>query len=227
MKTYRQSSSTNEKLQQLDPYNRLIARSSRVRLSAEQIRDQALAVSGLLSDKMYGKSVMPKQPPGIWLVPYSGAKWLTPKGEDQYRRAVYTYWRRSTPYPSMETFGTPSREFCKARRIRTNTPLQALVTLNDPVYMEAAQVFAKNIINHGGKSVEQRLEYAFISALSRSVKKNETARLKSMYEEEKAYFMKHPDDAKKLAPEGNSVESASWTMIANVIMNLDEFITRN
>src|SRR5690606_7318746 len=118
------------------------ARGARVRLSAEQIRDQALALSGLLSHKMYGPSVMPWQPDGLWNSPYSSSKWVTSKGEDQYRRALYTYWKRTAPYPSMVTFDGASREFCSVQRIRTNTPLQALVTLNDSVYLESAKHFA-------------------------------------------------------------------------------------
>lgn len=135
-RTYRQSSSV---VDDRDPDNRLLARGPRVRLSGEQLRDQALSVSGLLSSKQFGPSVMPPQPDGIWKNPYNGAQWTVSEGEDRYRRAVYTYWRRTAPYPSMVTFDSPSREFCVSRRIQTNTPLQALVTLNDPVFWEASQ----------------------------------------------------------------------------------------
>jgi hypothetical protein len=132
-----------------DPYNKLLARGPRVRLAAEQVRDQALAVTGLLSNKLYGPSVMPSQPDGIWQSPYSGESWKLSEGEDRYRRALYTYWKRTAPYPSMITFDSPSREFCQLRRLRTNTPLQALVTLNDPVYVEAAQRLAETMTLRG------------------------------------------------------------------------------
>ncbi|MCK5103050.1 MAG: DUF1553 domain-containing protein, partial [Cyclobacteriaceae bacterium] len=129
--TYRQSSSVPHEYLNLDPQNKYFARAPRVRLSPEQIRDQALVVSGLLSPKMYGPSVMPYQPDRIWNSPYSGVKWKKSEGEDQYRRALYTYWKRTSPYPSMELFDVMAREVCTSRRINTNTPLQALVTLND------------------------------------------------------------------------------------------------
>jgi hypothetical protein len=134
--TYRQSSKFTPDRLEKDPYNRLLSRGPRFRLSAEQIRDQMLAVSGLLDRKVGGESVMPPQPDGIWNVVYSNHKWET-MPEDKYRRGLYTFWRRTTPYPSMVSFDSPSREFCVSRRIRTNTPLQALITLNDPVYLEA------------------------------------------------------------------------------------------
>ena len=137
--TYRQQSSATPAMLAKDPFNKLLARGPRVRLSAEAVHDQALAVSGLLSHKMYGPSVMPVQPDGIWQSPYDGESWKQSTGEDLHRRALYTYWKRTAPYPSMVTFDSPSREFCQLRRLRTNTPLQALVTLNDPVYVEAAR----------------------------------------------------------------------------------------
>src|SRR5690606_21471557 len=141
--TYRQSSVNNAMLYNLDPGNSLYARGPRTRLSAEQIRDQALAVSGLLSDRMYGPSVMPPQPEGIWQTVYNGDNWSESQGEDKYRRAVYTYLKRTSPYPSFLTFDAGSREVSTVRRTVTNTPLQALVTLNDPVYLEAAHHLAK------------------------------------------------------------------------------------
>jgi hypothetical protein len=133
--TYRQSSKVNEELLKKDPNNKFYARGARVRLSAEQLRDQSLAVSDLLSKKMYGPSVMPFQPDGIWRSPYNHDAWRISKGEDQFRRAIYTYWKRTAPYPSMITFDGGAREVCITRRIRTNTPLQALTTLNDSAYL--------------------------------------------------------------------------------------------
>ncbi len=140
--TYRQSSEVSEELLEKDPYNMLLARGARVRLSAEQVRDQALSASGLFSPKLFGPSVMPPQPDGVWQVIRNVVKWRNAENEDRYRRALYTYWRKSSPYASFITFDAPSREMCLSRRIRTNTPLQALVTLNDPVYLEAAQGLA-------------------------------------------------------------------------------------
>ena len=140
--TYKQSSKVNPEGLERDPYNDLLSRAPRVRLSAEQVRDQALAVAGLLSKKMFGPSVMPYQPEGVWKVISSNAKWIISEGENTYRRAIYTYWRRTSPYPSMMSFDSNSREVCVSRRINTNTPLQALVTLNDPVYIEAANALA-------------------------------------------------------------------------------------
>jgi len=140
--TYRQDSSPTAAKLEMDPDNRLLSRGPRFRLSAEQLRDQALAVSGLLSDQKGGPSVMPPQPEGVWRNPYNGQQWVTAEGEDRHRRAIYTYWRRTGPYPSMITFDAPSREVCVSRRVRTNTPLQALVTLNDPAFWEAAEALA-------------------------------------------------------------------------------------
>src|SRR5690606_19469660 len=139
---YRQDAKVSKELLEKDPLNKFYARGTRVRLSAEQVRDQALALSGLLSTKMYGPSVMPWQPEGIWLSPYNGSTWVKSEGEDQYRRGVYTYWKRTAPYPSMVTFDGATRDLCSTQRIRTNTPLQALVTLNDSVYLESAKHFA-------------------------------------------------------------------------------------
>ena len=143
--TYRQDSKWNKEATEKDPSNKFYARGPRVRLSAEQIRDQALVVSGLMSEKMYGPGVMPFQPEGIWNSPWNGSYWKKSDSTDQYRRAVYTFWKRSAPYPSMISFDGTSREVCTARRIRTNTPLQALTTLNDSVFLEAAQHFAWRI----------------------------------------------------------------------------------
>ena len=142
-RTYRQSSNVNDKALAVDPRNRLLSRGPRFRLSAEMVRDQALAVSGLLTNKTGGPSVMPPQPPGIWKSTYSGEKWKNAEGEDRYRRGLYTYLKRTSPYPAMTTFDAGSGEVCQIRRIRTNTPLQALITLNDVVYLEAAGQLAK------------------------------------------------------------------------------------
>src|SRR5207244_3435749 len=151
--TYRQSSSVTPILLAKDPRSRLLARYPRRRLDAEFVRDQALALSGLLSGKIGGPSVYPPQPEGLWQAAFNGERtWPNSTGEDRYRRGLYTFWRRTVPYPSMATFDAPSRETCTVRRIRTNTPLQAFVTLNDPVYVEAAQALARRVIKEGGAS---------------------------------------------------------------------------
>ncbi|NOX98737.1 MAG: DUF1549 domain-containing protein, partial [Verrucomicrobia bacterium] len=155
--TYRQSSKASPQAYAADHINVKLARGPRFRLNAEQVRDQALALSGLISNKIGGPSVYPPQPPGMWRAAFNGQRnWATSKGEDRYRRGLYTFWRRSVPYPSMATFDAPSREVCNLRRIRTNTPLQAFVTLNDPVYVEIAQAMARRIINEGGDTDAER-----------------------------------------------------------------------
>ena len=144
--TYRQSSRATPELIERDPYNRLLARGPRFRVPAETVRDMALEVSGLLSPKIGGPSVFPYQPDGIWTQIYSGDKWEISKGEDKYRRGLYTFWRRTSPYPAFMSFDAPSRELICARRLRSNTPLQALTTLNDPSFVEAAEALARRIM---------------------------------------------------------------------------------
>ncbi len=168
---YRQSSRVTPELLARDPRNRLLARAPRVRLEAEIVRDQALALSGLLSRKIGGPSVFPPQPEGLWQAAFNGQRtWATSQGTDKYRRALYTFWRRTVPYPSMATFDAPSREICAIKRVRTNTPLQALVTLNDPVYVEAAQALARRIVREGGSNPEDRARYALRLCLCRPPK---------------------------------------------------------
>nr|WKN34158.1 DUF1553 domain-containing protein [Tunicatimonas sp. TK19036] len=222
--TYRQSSRVAPELLAEDPSNRLLARGPRVRLTAEQVRDQALAVSGLLSDKMYGPSVMPPQPEGLWQVVYSGLEWKTSEGEDQHRRALYTFWRRTSPYPSMIAFDGPSREFCVTRRINTNTPLQALVTLNDPVYVEAAQALARQM-KQAGEASEEQLRFGYERALVHSIEPEKLEKLAALYEEAEQYYRENPDEVVKMAGEEDA-ELAALTVVANAIMNLDEFVTK-
>ncbi|WP_332911144.1 DUF1553 domain-containing protein [Algoriphagus boritolerans] len=144
--TYKQSSILSPEVFEKDPENQWYSRGPRFRLSAEQVRDQALAVSGLLSEKMYGPSVKPHQPEGIWQTVYNGESWTESEGEDKYRRGIYTFLKRTSPYPSFITFDAASREVCLSKRLVTNTPLQALVTLNDPVYLEAAKNLGKKCL---------------------------------------------------------------------------------
>jgi len=231
--TYRQDSKVYPILLEKDPYNRLLARGPRTRLDAETIRDQALAVSGLLSRKIGGPSVMPRQPDGIWQIVYSDEKWVTSKDQDQYRRGLYTFWRRTSPYPSMVTFDAPSREFCVIRRNRSNTPLQALVLLNDPVYWEAASSLAMQVLTCGKSSVEERIRHAFQVCLAREPKLQEIGRLKLLIDQEKARFNGNSEQAGKIAGQaaasfqGDAGELAAWTMAANVMLNLDEMVTKN
>ncbi|MEO1450539.1 MAG: DUF1553 domain-containing protein, partial [Bacteroidota bacterium] len=210
-----------------DPRNIYLARGPRVRLSAEMIRDQALAVSGLLSQTMHGPSVMPPQPDGIWKVIYSGKRWITPSGPDRYRRALYTYWRRSSPYPSFTTFDSPSREVCVVRRIRTNTPLQALVTLNDPVYTEAAAALANNMYR-AGESDSAKIAWGYQQALAHPIDEHQLPPLLTLLKESRQHYQSNPAGAAALSqndvPEKSDL--AAYTVVANAIMNLDGFITK-
>jgi len=230
---YRQTSRASPELIARDPENRLVACGPRVRLSAEVIRDQALAAAGLLSRKKGGPSVHPPQPNmGLSAAFGGGIDWKTSDGEDRYRRALYTTWRRSNPYPSMATFDAPSREVCTIRRPRTNTPLQALVTLNDPVYVEAAQALARRMVREGGSTDVERAARGFRLVLARQPSPAERERLVRLHDQALAGYRNAPDDAKKMAtdplgpvPSDLAValdDLASWTVVANVILNLDE-----
>ncbi len=226
--TYRQRSNVSPMLLEKDPRNKWLARGPRFRLSAEQIRDQALAVSGLLSDKMYGPSVMPPQPEGVWNVIRHVMRWESENNEDRYRRGLYTYWRRSSPYPSMVTFDVPSKEFCVSRRIRTNTPLQALTIMNDTVYLEASQALAKRMMEEGGTNPKEQISFGYEVALFQSPPGNKLETLMDYYEQSLAHYESNPADAEHLLtmiPTKNP-ELASLTNVANVILNLDEFITK-
>jgi hypothetical protein len=226
--TYRQASAVTSDHLLRDPDNILLARAPRIRLSAEQVRDQALFVSGLLSPKLNGPSVMPPQPEGVWRNPYSNMAWVTSEGEDRYRRGVYTYLRRTAPYPSMLTFDGTSREVCVSRRIRTNTPLQALVLLNDPVYIEAAIAFAQRMRENGGNNLDANLKEGYVMALGRQPGDEELDELKKFYYSVLDDFRQYPESAgeflnSEAAPDLNL---ASLAMTASVIMNLDSFIMK-
>lgn len=224
--TYRQSSKALEELLEKDPFNKLLARGPRIRLTAEQVRDQALVISGLLSKKMYGKSVMPYQPDGLWQSPWSGESWQTSSGEDKYRRAIYTYWKRTTPYPSMMSFDAPSREFCQLRRIRTNTPLQALVTLNDPVYVECAQKLAEKMLQKG-KTPEQQIQAGFNLAMLRNIDENKLKVLSKLYRQTEQQYRKNPIEAYKFFGRSDtSPQLAAMAITANAMLNLDEVVTK-
>lgn len=234
--TYRQSSEVAAEKFALDPANRWLGRGAKIRLSAEQIRDQALAVSGLLSKKMFGKPVMPAQPDKIWQTPYNSDAWKQSLGEDQYRRSIYTFWKRSSPYPSALTFDGAARQVCTARRVRTNTPLQALVTLNDPVFVECAQNFA---LRMAGDSVgvilshpDTAIKTGYWLATGRGISAEKLAVLLDVFEKSSDDFRRRgaaatSDFLKFLYEENHSPEVAGLSVVANVILNLDEVLTKN
>jgi hypothetical protein len=229
--TYRQASQVSKEQLEKDPANKYYARGPRVRLSAEQVRDQALCISGLMSAKMYGPSVMPWQPEGIWMSPWNGGDWKTSAGEDQYRRAIYTYWKRTAPYPSMITFDGAGREVCMPRRIRTNTPLQALVTLNDSVYLEAARHFAYRMQKEvKGNDIKQQISKGYELALLKNISPAKLEALVTLYDT--AYGQFRQDTAKTREMTGgdtphNNPETAALVVVANAMLNLDELITKN
>jgi hypothetical protein len=232
---YRQSSKVTAELLEREPDNRLFARGSRFRSSAEVIRDQAMFASGLLSQKMYGPPVRPPQPRlGLTAAFGGGTDWEASPGGDKHRRALYTEWRRTTPYPSMVTFDAPSRNVCTVNRPRTNTPLQALVTLNDPCYVEAAQALARRMVKEGGPTVEAKARHGFRLCLARPPTADELRRLTGLYEKARAGFATRPEDARKLATEPlgplsagmEPVDLAAWTVVGNVLLNLDEMFAK-
>jgi hypothetical protein len=233
--TYRQSAKVTPELVERDPDNRLLARGPRVRLSAEMVRDQALFAAGLLSSKMLGPSVKPPQPNLGVNAAFGGAiDWQPSTGEDRYRRGVYTTWRRSNPYPSMSTFDAPNRDTCVVRRARTNTPLQALVTMNDPVYVEAAQALARRMMEKGGATAAEKAAFGLRACLVRPPTDTEVERLVKLYEDAKAKFAKDAAKATQFAtnplgplPKGTDAnEAAAWTVVANVLLNLDEMLMK-
>ena len=208
--TYRQSSDATPAQLAADPYNERLARGPRKRLTAEQIRDQALAVSDLLSDKMYGPGVMPPQPDGLWDgIPYSSLKYVESTGEDRYRRAVYTYIRRSVVHPAMTTFDASNRELCLSRRTVTNTPLQALMTLNDPAYLEVARTLAEGV--EEAPTVAGRIDALYHRLLARSATEAERGILLELY--------------RSALADGNADPTDALTVVANSLLNLDEFLT--
>jgi hypothetical protein len=232
--TYCQSSRVTPELQERDPNNLLLARGPRFRMPAEEVRDQALFVSGLLSEKMYGPPVRPPQPPLDLTAAFgSSLDWKTSEGEDRYRRAVYTEWRRTNPYPSLSTFDAPNREVCALRRPRSNTPLQALVSLNDPVYVEAAQALGRRIAASPG-SVSAKAELGFRLCLARLPHDQELKHLISFYQEARGDYAREVEDSEIMAmdckgriPEGGDIfELAAWTAVGNVLLNLDETLMR-
>lgn len=230
--TYRQSSHVTSELLARDPYNKLYARGPRFRVEAEMVHDIVLSAGGLLSSKMYGPSVFPYQPEGILDLPYNDEKWIESKGDDRYRRAIYTMIHRSAPYPSLSTFDAPSRETCTVRRVRTNTPLQALAVLNDPYFFDAARAMAKRMLSEGGTSTKECATYGFRLAVSRQPKQSELDQILDFYNQELAAYQLDPQAAMKTVNEKpasmtNAPVLAAWTMVANVLLNMDETISKD
>ncbi|MCH2160901.1 MAG: PSD1 and planctomycete cytochrome C domain-containing protein [Phycisphaerales bacterium] len=232
--TYRQDSARRASLDLDDPDNQLLARGPRFRLDAEAIRDSALSAAGRLDERMYGPPVFPPQPPGIWQVTYNNSSWKAAEDGNRYRRGLYTFWRRTAPYPAMITFDASSRETCVSRRIRTNTPLQALVTLNDEAFIEAAGGLALRAQTESSGTADAVLGRAFQLAVARAPRPEELAILRNLLDEETARFRSRPEDALALVKAarvetpGNldPAEFAARIVVANVILNLDEFLVR-
>jgi mono/diheme cytochrome c family protein len=233
--TYRQTSRVTTELLERDPNNRLFSRGPRKRLEAELVRDQALALSGLLSPKMFGPSVYPPQPDGLWQAAFNGERtYPTSTGEDRYRRGVYTFWRRTVPYPSMAAFDAPSREVCTLRRIPTSTPLQAFVTLNDPVYVECAEALARRVMTEGGATTQDRAKYALKLCLGRPPEDQQAQRLIALHDREVEHYRQDEKAAVELAssergplPPGMwSADAAAWTVCANVLLNMDGVLVK-
>jgi len=236
--TYRQSATTTAEKQEKDPQNRLLSHGPRYRMDAEMIRDCALAASGLLVHKIGGPSVKPYQPPGVWeavaMIGSNTRDYKQDNGENLHRRSIYTFWKRAAPPASMEIFNAPNRETCAVRRERTNTPLQALVTLNDPQFIEAARMLAESAMKQGGETSPGRIDFMAKRLLSRSFRPEENAVVQKIYDELLAFYKAHPEDSKKLLsfgeakadPKLDATTLAAWTMMANQLMNLDEALNK-
>jgi hypothetical protein len=232
---YRQTSAVSEDLDHRDPMNRLLARGPRVRLSAEEIRDQSLFASGLLSTKMFGPPCQPPKPNFGLSAAFGGTTdWKADTGEERWRRALYIRIRRNAPYPSMSTFDATDRTYCTIRRGRTNTPLQALVTLNDPCYVEAAQALARKTVAEGGATTGSRVTFAFRRCLTRPPSPKETQRLVQLFQTTLEQYEHSPKQAEEMAtkplgpaPKGANIkELAAWTVVSNVLLNLDETLAK-
>jgi hypothetical protein len=230
---YRQDSNADGTLVQRDPDNRLLARGPRFRLPAETVRDQALAVSGLLVEQVGGPSVKPYQPAGLW-EELSGQKYVVDNGPGLYRRSLYTYWKRSAPPPGMMTFDSAGREACTVRENRTNTPLQALTLMNDETYVEASRKMAERMIREGGATPEERIGYGFRLATSRRPEERERAVLLRGFHHYMDRYRTNPEAAKRLLSHGESASDASlaapelaaYASVASLILNLDETVTK-
>jgi hypothetical protein len=236
--TYRQCAvSTPEKIEK-DPQNRWLARGPRFRMDAEMIRDYALAASNLLECKLGGPSVKPYQPEGVWeavAMPESNTRnYRRDRGANLYRRSLYTFWKRAAPPASLEVFNAPSREFCTVRRERTDTPLQALVTLNDPQFVEAASALAQLTLSQPGQTTERNIDFMALRLLARPLRPEETRIVQASIDRLIAFYQSHPGEAAKLlavgelppTPTQKPTLAAAWTMLANELMNLDEVLNK-
>ena len=236
--TYRQSTTTSPEKREKDPHNRLLSHGPRFRMDGEMIRDAALACSGLMVGTLGGPSVKPYQPEGVWeavAMPESNTHFYRPDhGDRLYRRSLYTFWKRSAPPAALDVFNAPTRETCTIRRERTNTPLQALVTLNDPQFVEAARALAQRTLKQGGQTAEERIDFIARHLLARPFRPEEQAIVQASLSRLTANYGSHPDEAAQLLSVGESktdasldpVTLAAWTMLANELMNLDEFLTK-
>ena len=234
--TYQQTSLVSAEGRKLDPYNNLFSRQTRFRLEAESVRDNALAISGLLVRRIGGRSVFPYQPAGYWRhMNFPARSWKADQGEDAYRRGLYTWWQRMFLHPSMLAFDAPSREECTVERPRSNIPQQALVLLNDPTYVESARAFGTRIVKEGGTSFDERIQWAYRQAISRAATDKETAILKRVFDSHLATWQKDVSAAqaflkvgfKPAAADIPPAELAAWTSMARIILNLHETITRS
>jgi Protein of unknown function (DUF1553)/Protein of unknown function (DUF1549)/Planctomycete cytochrome C len=235
-RAYRQSSVPSKESLAKDPSNDLFSRQNRFRLDAEMVRDNALAVSGLLVNKIGGPSVKPYQPAGYWqYLNFPKREWENDHGENQYRRGLYTYWQRTFLHPSLAAFDASSREECTVDRPRSNTPQQALVLLNDPTYVEAARALAVRILEHGGKTTDERLRFALEHVLTRAPRADEAAVLSALVDKHLQQYQADKASAEKLVTVGDlksppsldAAEVAAWTSVSRVLLNLHETITRN
>ena len=233
--TYRQDSVISAAALERDRYNVLLARGPRVRLEAEMVRDTALTISGLLTRELGGPSVYPPQPEGLWQAAFNGQRqWSTSTGPDRWRRGLYVFLRRTIPYPSMAAFDAPSRELCTVRRISTNTPLQAFVTLNDPVFVECAQALARRLLEQPDLTPLERAELGLREVLGRPADARRAAVVLGLYKDEVVRFRATPEDARQFATEplgplpvgADPVELAAWTIVANVLLNQDSVLTK-
>ena len=234
-RAYRRASTSSSELLAKDPENRWLARGPRLRLAAPFIRDQALAVSGLLVNKLGGPSVKPYQPEGLWQELAGGAGYKADKGEGLYRRSLYTYWKRTIAPPSMINFDAATREVCSVRESRTNTPLQALNLMNDVAYLEASRKLGERVLREGGTTDRARLDFAVMTVLARPIKAGEAATLEAALRRFRARFEAKPADAETYLNQGDSPrdpsiavpELAAWTTISSLLLNLDETITKD
>ena len=236
--TYRQAATLTEEKIVKDRDNVLLSRGPRFRMDAEMVRDYALAASGLLSKKMYGPGTRPYQPIGIWdVVGLPGGdtrNYVQDQGENLYRRTVYHFWKRMAPPPNLEAFNAPSREYCTVQRERTNTPLQALITLNDPQFVEAARILAQLALTKTNNNDQEMIDFIVRRVLSRTLTDQEREIVESSYQHLLQFYQSHPDDAKSLIAVGESksdesldaVTLATWTMVCNQILNLDEVLNK-